>query len=63
MRKISLWAIVLFYGFSGTCFAYMDPGSGSLLLQLLAGGVAGLVVAFRIYWKKIKGVFKKSSDN
>ena len=27
-----------------TVFAYIDPGTGSILLQALLGGVAGLVV-------------------
>jgi hypothetical protein len=33
--------------------AYLDPGTGSLLLQVLLGGVAGLVVAVRLYWHKL----------
>jgi hypothetical protein len=32
--------------------AYLDPGSGSLLLQLLAGGVAGVAVAGKFYWRR-----------
>jgi hypothetical protein len=28
--------------------AYVDPGSGSMLLQLLLGGVAGVVVLARL---------------
>ena len=33
--------------------AYLDPGSGGLLLQLLLGGIAGLAVAARLYWHRI----------
>jgi hypothetical protein len=32
---------------------YLDPGSGSLLLQALAGGVAGVVVAGKLYWARL----------
>jgi hypothetical protein len=32
--------------------AYLDPGSGSLLLQLLAGGVAAVAVAGKFYWRR-----------
>jgi hypothetical protein len=35
-------------------FGYIDPGSGSLLLQALAGGVAGIAVAFKLYWRRLK---------
>jgi hypothetical protein len=40
--------------------AYFDPGSGSMLLQLILGGVAGLVVAIKMYWHKVLGFFGKS---
>jgi hypothetical protein len=30
--------------------AYLDPGAGSLLLQVLVGGGAGLVVFGRYLW-------------
>lgn len=33
--------------------AYVDPGSGSMLLQLLLGGVAGVVVLLRLYWQRL----------
>lgn len=36
---------------------YVDPGSGSMVLQLLLGGVSGLYVIFRIFKQKILGVF------
>ena len=36
-----------------TAFAYLDPGTGSLLLQLLLGGVAGLAVIGKLYWRRL----------
>jgi hypothetical protein len=32
--------------------AYLDPGSGSLLLQMLAGGAAAVAVAGKFYWRR-----------
>jgi hypothetical protein len=37
--------------------AYLDPGSGSFLLQLAIAALLGLAVAARAYWGKIKGWF------
>ncbi len=34
--------------------AYLDPGSGSLLLQGLAAGVAGAAVTAKVYWRRAK---------
>lgn len=39
--------------------AYIDPGTGSLLLQGLIGAVAGVMVAASLYWSKIKHFFRK----
>ncbi len=38
--------------------AYLDPGSGSLLLQLLLGGVAGAAVFLKLFWQKLTSVFR-----
>ena len=34
--------------------AYLDPGSGSFLLQLLIGGIVGLVFLLKTYWRQFK---------
>jgi len=38
--------------------AYLDPGAGSLLLQLLAGSLAGVAVMGRLYWRRVKRVLR-----
>lgn len=37
--------------------AYLDPGSGSMLLQVILGGIAALGVALKLYWYKLKALF------
>ncbi|XSC43510.1 hypothetical protein ACF1BQ_037110 [Bradyrhizobium sp. RDT10] len=37
---------------TSSAHAYLDPGSGSIILQVLLGGIAGLVVAIKLYWHK-----------
>jgi len=34
--------------------AYLDPGSGSMLLGLIASGMAGIVVVFKTFGHRIK---------
>ncbi len=36
---------------------YMDPGTGSLILQLILAALLGIGVTVRIFWKKIRGWF------
>ena len=43
--------------------AYLDPGSGSFLLQLLIAGALGLAVAVRASWSKIKKLFKRGNKD
>ncbi len=38
--------------------AYLDPGTGSMLLQLLLGGVAGALVVGKLYWHRVKAFFR-----
>lgn len=35
-------------------FAYLDAGTGGMLLQLLLGGVAGIAVVGKLYWHRVK---------
>jgi len=39
---------------------YLDPGSGSFIIQMLLAGLLGIAVAVRIYWKKIVKFFRKN---
>ncbi|MCB0358545.1 MAG: hypothetical protein KDD44_02885 [Bdellovibrionales bacterium] len=38
-----------------TAYAYIDPGTGSLLVQLLLAGVAGVGVFFKVMWRRVTG--------
>ena len=40
--------------------AYLDPGSGSVLLQLVLGGAAGVAVLTRAYWHRLRLRFRPS---
>lgn len=37
--------------------AYLDPGTGSMLLQVILGGVAAVGVAIKLYWHKLRVAF------
>ena len=40
-------------------YAYLDPGTGSMLVQGLIGGVAVVMSFLSIYWQKVKAFFSK----
>jgi hypothetical protein len=35
---------------------YIDPGTGSMLLQAIAGGVAAAAVVTKVYWRRLRRV-------
>jgi hypothetical protein len=37
--------------------AYLDPGSGSMLIQILVGGLAAVGVTLKLYWRRLTGLF------
>ena len=39
-------------------YAYLDPGSGGLLLQLFFGGLAGVAVVVKLYWHRLLVLLK-----
>jgi len=40
-------------------YAYLDPTTGSILLQGLLAGVAGVLVVGRVYWTRVKAFFRR----
>lgn len=42
--------------------AYLDPGTGSLIIQMVLAGLLGIAVVVRIYWKKIVAFFSKNKN-
>ncbi len=52
---------ILLICYSSSSYAYLDPGTGSIILQGVIAAVAGAVVTLRLYWYRIKSFFSKSS--
>ena len=46
----------------GKAQAYIDPGSGSIILQALLGVLAAAGASISIYWNKLKNFFKKNKS-
>jgi hypothetical protein len=39
--------------------AYLDAGTGSIIIQTIVGGLAAIGVVSRVYWSKIKNFFRR----
>ena len=44
-----------------TAHAYLDPGTGSIILQAILGAIAAGISYCTFYWNKVKNFFKKNN--
>lgn len=51
MKYLLIVALVLV---SQPAWAYLDPGTGSMLLQVILGGIAAVGVAIKLGWHRIR---------
>jgi hypothetical protein len=58
-----VFVTLLLLASTGVAHAYVDPGTGSYVIQLLIAGLAGIAFAIKIYWGRIKGLFSRSSSD
>jgi len=42
-------------------FAYIDPGTGSILIQGIIGAIAAIGVTLKLYWHRIVAYFRRES--
>ena len=40
-------------------YAYLDPGTGSLIVQIIVAGALGIAVSIKLFWGNIVGFFKQ----
>ena len=62
---VTISLLFLEFFFAKPALAYLDPGTGSYVFQILIAGILGIIVTISAYWKKIVIFFKKkrkSSD-
>ncbi|MDD5679714.1 MAG: hypothetical protein PHI59_00505 [Candidatus Omnitrophica bacterium] len=56
-----IFLILLYLIFPQDAYGYLDLGSGSYILQLIAGVLLGGLFSIKLFWHKIKAKFKNSS--
>lgn len=49
--------------FLSSTFAYLDPGSGSYIIQMIVAAALGGAYTIKLYWYKIKSIFTGSSNS
>ena len=55
LALVALWALI----FARPAYAYLDPGTGAFLFQLLIAGLVGGLFAVKLFWKRIASFFAR----
>ncbi|HEY8381867.1 MAG TPA: hypothetical protein VIL09_06945 [Microvirga sp.] len=58
--NVILAAIAVYALSMGDAFAYLDPGTGSIIVQGIIGAIAGGLVIGKMYWYKLKNLFSRT---
>lgn len=59
MSKNLILLILLFIFYSSNAYAYLDPGTGGIILQAIFGIIAGVITFYYFLKQKIKSFFEK----
>ena len=51
---VYLVAVVLIVGMSAPAHAYIDPGSGSYMLQMTMASILAVVFSIKLSWQRLK---------
>ena len=51
--------MVLLLGFPSRAEAYLDPSTGSMVFQIVAGGVIAAAATMRLYWGRIRSMLRR----
>jgi hypothetical protein len=53
-KQHTLYILGIFLFLTENTYAYLDPGTGSMLLQGLIAAIAAGLVVIKLYWQKMK---------
>jgi hypothetical protein len=58
MFKKCFWMLLLGSLLITPAYAYLDGGTGSVIVQGLLAGIAGFLTVLKIYWQKVKKIIQ-----
>ncbi len=62
LQSVGKWLaffVISFLIMPKCAYAYMDPGTGSFILQAIVAFALGALVIIKQFWRKIIGFFKR----
>ena len=63
MVPFKKYLLVLLLCTSLPAYGYIDPGTGSLIIQSIIGAIAAIGITLKLYWHKLKVFFAKKEPD
>ncbi len=57
MRWTFLILVILVAVWPANAYAYLDPATGGMVLQIVFGGIAIVLVGVKLFWNYLKSMF------
>lgn len=61
--KRTLVVAILYFSAMSPAYAYIDPGSGSMIMTTVLGVIAAIGYTMRKYFYRIRNMFRPKSDD
>lgn len=56
---LSIFLVLVVITYSQSAVAYLDPGTGSFMLQMLIAGIIGALFTIKLYWYRLKAFLNR----
>lgn len=57
-RSLAITGVATSLALSAPAHAYLDPGTGSIIVQGLLAGIAAVLAAAGVFWSRIKSALR-----
>ena len=60
MKKVFLTCLIYYFTAESNAYAYLDPASGSIIIQHIVAGLVACIAFMKNFWVKLKYFFNKT---
>jgi len=57
MKAAFVMVVILLIAWSSNAYAYLDPGTGSYVLQIVIAGIVSSLFTIKIFWRRVVDFF------
>jgi hypothetical protein len=57
MKTVLVAAAIYIFVLSGDAYAYLDPGTGSYVLQIVIAGIVSALFTIKMFWRRLVDFF------